>query len=141
MNNKDNYKNAVNQIHASDELKEKAFENARYASSNKYGILKTLLTCAAVFVLVLVGINYLNNDFFAPENPDIAKKPIIQDESEKESVVELAKLPRFKSMNELKDAIKENGGYAITDYMGMNKELALDSAVAESEVSTSITPL
>ncbi len=136
MNNKDNYKNAINQIHASDELKEKVFENAKYTSANQYTFLKVLSTCAAILILSIFGINYLNNDFFAPENPDIAKKPIIQDESEKESVVELAKLPRFKSMNELKDAIKENGGYAITDYMGMNKELALDSAVAESEVST-----
>lgn len=136
MNNKDNYKNAVNQIHASDELKEKVFENAKYTSANQYTFLKVLSTCAAILILSIFGINYLNNDFFAPENPDIAKKPIIQDESEKESVVELAKLPRFKSMNELKDAIKENGGYAITDYMGINKELAFDSAVAESEVST-----
>ena len=136
MNNKDNYKNAVNQIHASDELKEKVFENAKYTSANQYTFFKVLSTCAAILILSIFGINYLNNDFFAPENPDIAKKPIIQDESEKESVVELAKLPRFKSMNELKDAIKENGGYAITDYMGINKELAFDSAVAESEVST-----
>ena len=136
MNNKDNYKNAVNQIHASDELKEKVFENAKYTSANQYTFLKVLSTCAGILILSIFGINYLNNDFFATENPDIAKKPIIQDESEKESVVELAKLPRFKSMNELKDAIKENGGYAITDYMGINKELAFDSAVAESEVST-----
>ena len=136
MNNKDNYKNAINQIHASDELKEKVFENAKYTNANQYTFLKVLSTCAAILILSIFGINYLNNDFFAPENPDIAKKPIIQDESEKESVVELAKLPRFKSMNELKDAIKENGGYAITDYMGMNKELAFDSAIAESEVST-----
>jgi len=28
MNNQDNYKKAIDQIHASDELKEKAFENA-----------------------------------------------------------------------------------------------------------------
>ena len=136
MNNKDNYKNAVNQIHASDELKEKAFENARYASSNKYGILKTLLTCAAVFVLVLVGINYLNNGFLNPENLDIAKGTIIQDESEKETVVELAKLPRFENMKELKKVIKENGGYGSSDYMGMNKEIAFDTAISESEVST-----
>ena len=63
MNNKDNYKNAVNQIHASDELKEKVFENAKYTSANQYTFLKVLSTCAAILILSIFGINYLNNDF------------------------------------------------------------------------------
>ena len=62
MNNKDNYKNAINQIHASDELKEKVFENAKYTSANQYTFLKVLSTCAAILILSIFGINYLNND-------------------------------------------------------------------------------
>lgn len=139
MNNKDNYKKAVDQIHASEDLKEKAFENARYASSSKYSIIKYLSACAAVIVLVLVGINYLNMDSGNPENPYIAKQPVIENDVEKETVVEIAKLPRFENMQQLKDAIKESGGYSATDYMGsgINKELAFDSVeqVAETETA------
>ncbi len=139
MNNKDNYKKAIDQIHASQDLKEKVFENARFDSSNKYGTIKVLSACAAVVVLVLFGINYLNNSFLNPENPYIAKEPIIQNEIEKETIVELAKLPRFESMQELKDAIKESGGYSATDYMGSgtNKEIAFDSVeqIAETETA------
>lgn len=139
MNNKDNYKKAVDQIHASEDLKEKAFENARYASSSKYSIIKYLSACAAVIVLVLVGINYLNMDSGNPDNPYIAKQPIIENDGEKETVVEIAKLPRFENMQQLKDAIKENGGYSATDYMGggINAELAFDSVeqVAETETA------
>ena len=139
MNNKENYKNAVDQIRASQELKEKAFENAKFAGSNKYGAFKKLLTSAAVFVLILIGMNYLNNDFFNPETPYIAKKPAINNELEKETVIEIAKLPRFKNMKELKSVIKENGGYGSINYMDTNKEIAFDGAldaITESAVST-----
>lgn len=139
MNNKENYKNAINQIHANEELKEKAFENARYNNSNKYVALKKLLTSAAVIFLVFVGINYLNNDFKNPEKPYIAKDPTINSELEKETIVAVAKLPKFKNMEELKSVIKENGGYGSINYLGTNKEIAFDSfegALAESEVST-----
>ena len=57
MNNKENYKKAVDQIHASDELKEKTFENAKYAKSNNYTYLKILSTCAVFFIVFLVGLS------------------------------------------------------------------------------------
>ena len=139
MNNKENYKNAVDQIHASQELKEKAFENAKYVGSNKYGAFKKLLTSVAVFALILIGMNYLNNDFFNPETPYIAKEPAINNELEKETVIEIAKLPKFKNMEELKSVIKENGGYGSTNYIDTNKEIAFDAvqdAITESAVST-----
>ena len=126
MNNKENYKNAVDQIRASQELKEKAFENAKYAGSNKYGAFKKLLTSAAVLVLIFVGMDYLNNDFLNPENQHIAKEPTINTE---EDIVEIAKLPRFKNMKELKSVIKENGGYGSINYMDTNKEIAFDGAL------------
>lgn len=138
MNNKDNYKKAIDQIHASQDLKEKAFENARYASSSKYFIIKYLSACAAVIVLVLVGINYLNMDSGSLDNPYIAKQPVIENDIEKETVVEIAKLPKFESMEQLKDVIKENGGYSATDYMGIgtNKELAFDTIEQAVETET-----
>lgn len=123
MNNKDNYKKAIDQIHASDELKEKAFENAKYASSSKYSIIKYLSVCAAVMILVLLGINYLNID---GKSLSIAKKQIIENEVEKEEVIEIAKLPKFENMQQLKNVIKENGGYYESDSMkSINSELAI----------------
>ena len=77
MNNQDNYKKAVDQIHASDELKEKAFENAKYAAkSKKYNALKYLSACAAVIAVCIVGVNQLNlgiND----DNSNVVALPLV----------------------------------------------------------------
>ena len=57
MNNQENYKKAIDQIHASDELKEKAFENINYVKKpKKYYAVKTLLCWVAVTVLFCIGI-------------------------------------------------------------------------------------
>lgn len=103
MNNQDNYKKAIDQIHASDELKEKAFENAKYASkSKKYSALKYLSTCAAVLILFFVGINSMNK-VSNPIDTEFADKS--KDEKVEEIVLANAELPRFKSMEQLKEAL------------------------------------
>ena len=129
MNNQDNYKKAIDQIHASDELKEKAFENAKYAAkSKKYSALKYLSTCAAVLVLFLVGVNYFNSQIKISENPELANKP--EKDVKEEIIVAKGNLPRFKSMEELKEVIKKNGGYSDKEvYYGMNSEITFESAV------------
>ena len=55
MNNKDNYKNAINEIHASDELKNKTLENINQSKKTNFMSLKVLATVAAVFVICLFG--------------------------------------------------------------------------------------
>ena len=104
MNNKDNYKKAIDQIHASEELKEKAFENAKYAAkSKKYNVLKYLSTCAAVLILFFVGINSMNK-VSNPIDAELADKS--KDEKVEEIVLANAELPRFESMEQLKEALK-----------------------------------
>ena len=106
MNNQDNYKKAINQIHASDELKEKAFENAKYAAkSKKYSVLKYLSTCAAILLLCIVGIHQFNFKNQISENPELANKP--EKDVKEEIIVAKGDLTRFKSMEELKDVIKK----------------------------------
>ena len=105
MNNQDNYKKAIDQIHASEELKEKAFENAKYAAkSKKYNVLKYLSTCAAIFILFFIGINSMNKVSNPIVDTEFADKS--KDEKVEEIVIANAELPRFESMEQLKDVLK-----------------------------------
>ena len=109
MNNQDNYKKAIDQIHASEELKEKAFENAKYAAkSKKYNVLKYLSTCAAIFILFFIGINSMNK-VSNPIDTELADK---KEEKIEEIVIANAELPRFESMEQLKEVLKiDTNGY------------------------------
>lgn len=136
MNNKDNYKKAVDQIHASNELKDKAFENAKYAKSNRYSTLKFLSSCAAVLILFFVGINYFNTDL-NKDKTNIAEKS--EEEIVEEIIVANAELPRFESMEQLKEALKvESNGYNGMLFDGV-EQLATEEATTTKSVATSTT--
>ena len=135
-NNQDNYKNAINQIHASEDLKEKAFENAKYtAKSKKYNVLKFLSTCAAVLILFFFGINQFNLGSKISEELELAEKT--EKDIKQEEVIAKVELPRFKNMKELKEAIKKNGGYSEREaiYKGMNSEIVFEPALSTIEDS------
>ena len=126
MNNKDNYKNAINQIHASEDLKSKTLENMTSKKSNNYSLVKFLSTCAAVFLVCVIGVNSLYNN----ENMQIAvnpnEDPIVVENPEKEVVLANADLPRFKNIEELKEALKTE----YISYDGIMKgEIALEESV------------
>ena len=123
MNNKDNYKSAINQIHASEELKSKTLEKLEKSKSNYYSVLKFLSTCAAVFVVCLIGINsvYYEDDLKISKHDDIEKEIGF----EEDVLLANAELPRFESMEELKEVLKVERDY----YGGMNLEMAIDGAV------------
>lgn len=135
MNNKDNYKSAVKQIHASEELKEKAFENARYAVPNKYSKVKFLNTCAAGLVLFLIGINYFNSDI-ETDKTNIAEKT--ENKVKQEILIADEKLPRFESMEQLKSVISANS----RSFYGYNKEFAefdsIDSVATNGAIKKDI---
>lgn len=145
MNNKENYKKAVDQIHASDELKEKTFENAKYAKSNNYTYLKILSTCAVFFIVFLVGFSYFNGDI--DELP--GKIPVAKEDFEQKIELANAELPRFESMEQLKSVLKEsNRGFydsdmylmsdmVVTDSMATNSAVSKGEAVAELESAVS----
>ena len=134
MNNKDNYKNAINRIHASEELKAKTLEKiekSNYKSkSNTYQFLKLLSTCAAVIVLFFIGINSVNYEnekkIAIKDNKDTEKEFIEEndDEIDDETLLANAELTRFKDMDELKEVLK-------TEYRGYYGELdiAFDGAM------------
>ena len=140
MNNKDNYKKAINQIHASERLKEKAFETAKYASSNKYTYLKILSSCAVFLIVFLIGNMYLNepNDI-----SPIDKNPNTNKIGGTEIAVTNIELPKFESMEQLKDAvqIQETKGETIfsgifNDLEIFESEVALDSVTQDEAVTT-----
>ena len=132
MNNKENYKKAVDQIHASDELKEKTFENAKYAKSNNYTYLKILSTCAVFFIVFLVGLSYFNGDI--EELP--GKIPVAKEDFEQKIELANAELPRFESMEQLKSVLKEsNRGFYDSDMYLMSDMIVTDSMATNSAVS------
>lgn len=131
MNNQDNYKKAINQIHASEDLKEKAFENAKYAAkSKKYSALKYLSTCAAIFILFFIGINSMNK-VSNPIDTEFADKT--EDKKIEEIVIANAELPRFESMEQLKEVLKVNSnGYKGMCFDGITNGLEVSVEQSES---------
>ena len=127
MNNQDNYKKAVDQIHASSELKEKAFENAKYAAkSKKYNALTYLSTCAALIAICIIGTNQLNLVTKGNKDTEVAQNP---DKYVKQEVVLAnAELPRFESMEQLKEVLK-------VDSEG-NREVYFDSVITGSAINS-----
>ena len=68
--NKDNYKNAIDQIHASEELKQKTFEKIQN-NKRKYSYIKYLVACTAIFVIAFsVRLVYLNKNTENIENEE-----------------------------------------------------------------------
>ena len=126
MNNKDNYKSAINQIHASEELKSKTLEKLEKPKSNYYSVLKFLSTCAAVFVVCLIGINSM----YYEDNIKISKNDDIEEEIDlgEDILLANAELPRFESMEELKEVLKVERDY----YGGANLEMAVDGALMDT---------
>ncbi|MCI8276761.1 MAG: hypothetical protein HFJ46_02365 [Clostridia bacterium] len=104
--NKDNYKKAINEVHASKDLKEKTINKIKEKKSNKIVYIR-LISSVAVFALIFsIGIfelNYLKRNNISDDNKyTMGNNDKIQIAKEKND------LPRFKSMEELKNVLKEN---------------------------------
>lgn len=117
--NKDNYKNAINQIHPSDELKEKTIRKMKQSKQNKISYIKILSSVAVVLIVFSIGMfefkNYKSDE--ANINNPINVATIKND------------LPRFKDMEELKEALKESSG----DYR--KSTMFSDVALATNELA------
>ncbi len=104
--NKDNYKKAINEVHASKDLKEKTINKIKEKKSNKIVYIR-FISSVAVFALIFsIGIfelNYLKRNNISDDNKyTMGNNDKIQIAKEKND------LPRFKSMEELKNVLKEN---------------------------------
>ena len=128
MNNKDNYKNAINEIHASDELKNKTLENINQSKKTNFMSLKVLATVAAVFVICLFGFDIANNQEYKKIAVKDNKENDVKNEIEKEIFLANAELDRFESIEELKAVLKEEAN---------NREVYFnDGAIFESAMET-----
>ena len=104
--NKDDYKKAINEIHANKDLKEKTINKIKEKKSNKIVYIR-FISSVAVFALIFsIGIfelNYLKRNNISDDNKyTMGNNDKIQIAKEKND------LPRFKSMEELKNVLKEN---------------------------------
>ena len=97
--NKDNYKNAIDQIHASNELKEKTIRKMKQTKQNKISYIKILSSVAVILITFSIGIFEFENYNSEDSNTENIAITIKND------------LPRFKDMKELKEALHENGSY------------------------------
>lgn len=140
MNNKDNYKNAINEIHASDELKNKTLENINQSKKTNFIPLKVLATAAAVFVICLFGFDMANNQEFKNIAVKDNKENEVKNEIEKEIILANAKLERFESIEELKAVLKEeanNKKVYLNDGVILESEMATDSATQSAPTFSS----
>ena len=140
MNNKENYKKAIDQIHASEDLKETAFENAKYAKSNRFSGFKVLSTCAAAVILLLIGMNSFNTNL-EPKNPNLSE--LNKEEKQEEIILANAELPRFKNMQELEEALKVNAGEYKSIYMDgvtttLTESISKEESIAQSETNRDV---
>lgn len=123
--NKDNYKNAINQIHPSDELKEKTIRKMKQSKQNKISYIKILSSVAVVLIVFSIGMfefkNYKSDE--ANINNPINVATIKND------------LPRFKDMEELKEALKESSGDYRKSIMFSDVALATNE-LAQTESAT-----
>ena len=133
-NNRENYKNAINEIHASDELKNKTLESINQSKKTNLFSLKVLATVAAVFVICLFGFDIANNQEFKHIAVKDNKENDVKNEIEKEIILANAELNRFESIEELKKVLKEE---ANNREIYFNDSVIFESAMESDSVAQS----
>lgn len=124
--NKDDYKSAIEQIHASDELKEKTLEKMNKRKTNKLSYLKYLSACAIFILVFSVG-------FIELKKGEPIQGPEFNPNKTEKIATSKNDLPRFESMKELKEVLKENT-YTKSRSNGMVFDSIAESADVNSEV-------
>ena len=116
MKNKDNFKKAMDNIHASDDLKNRTFQKIKDKPKNNVIYMKVLSACAVFAIIFGIG-TYYNG------NPNIIGGLA----NNKSKTVEDLDLPRFENIDELKKVLaKSSSGY------GYNRGLVYEDAMFES---------
>ncbi|MBR2289232.1 MAG: beta-propeller domain-containing protein [Clostridia bacterium] len=102
--NVENYKKAVDQIHASDSLKDRVLEQASGKQKAKKPIyyLRYVAGLAAVVIVAVVGVNFVNKT--KDETLNVKDNLKIEEKDRLASI----DIRRFESVEELKEALKEN---------------------------------
>lgn len=123
--NSDNFKKAMNNIHASEELKKKTLEKMKKEKKNNVIWLKFLTACAMVVVVFSGGVFFykesnINENPIENKNNNIAK---IEDED----------MPRFESLEQLKTVLAKGSNSRTKG--GMIYDLA-ESTMEATESAT-----
>ncbi len=126
--NKENYKKAINQIHPSEELKNKTLEKMLKNENKKLEYLRYIAACAALLMVCLFTKNYLEVESDKTSNKLAIDTKIEQTNND---------LPRFASMKQLKDILKENS--STNRFLEMNVEESLTDSVTKGDVAYSET--
>ncbi len=119
MNNKENFKKAIDQIHATEDLKNRTF-NKIVEKQNKSKILilpKFVAVCCTVAICFTIGFIYLKNK--PEDNPEKNNIAIVSQENEK--------LPRFEDMDQLREVLSKKNNNSYIDYY------TTDGAILEGE--------
>lgn len=126
-NNKENYKKAVEQVHAKESLKEKTLEKMNKPKKKIYKYINYLAACATIILVVGATIAYTKR----PEEVlEITKDQI---KEIKEVAVDL---PRFESMEQLKDILEKKYGGNRNILSSKNEEVDSFTENVTSDLST-----
>ena len=129
MNNKENYKKAIENIHASEKLKRQTFEKITENRKRRLN-LKFVYAFASIAIVLSVGSLYTKQI----EKNNNSEIPVVSNNQ----TAEKNDIPRFASLDELKNVLKENTremykGTAITG------GLVVEDALATTNKAESIT--
>ena len=123
--NKENYKNAINQIHPSEELKNQTFEKiVQKKKSKRIAITRYVAACAVFVICLSVGAFYVKEKQVT--------NPVVIDEKPQTIANAENDLPRFKDMDQLKEVIKTKGSKDIYKNARSTLEIADAATTADS---------
>lgn len=123
MKNKDNFKKAMDNIHASDDLKNRTFQKIKDKPKNNVIYMKVLSACAVFAIIFGIG-TYYNG------NPNIIGGLA----NNKSKAAEDLDLPRFENIDELKKVLaKSSSSY------GYNRGVIYEDAMFEITDAKSTT--
>ncbi len=122
MNNKDNFKKAMDNIHASEELKNKTFEKLKNKPKKNNLVFIKLLSACAVFALVF-GIGT-----FYHGNPNIIQMANNGNKTNVETKND--ELPRFKDIKQLKYVLSKNS--SGSSYWNTKSDVMMAESITDS---------
>lgn len=129
MKNNENYKKAMDKIHASENLKNQTFEKIINKPNKKIIYMKYLSACAMVVIMFSIGMFYTNK---TNQNAPINKNNVV-------ALDEKNNLSRFEDIEELKEVLKEgesnNRDILVTDTI-FAESFASNALEEKAEAST-----
>ncbi len=124
--NKDNYKKAIDEIHASEELKQKTFEKiTQNTEKNKIIPFRKLLAACAVIVIMFSVITL----YYERNKPNEEQLPHENQETKTIAKKEKNDLPRFENIEQLREVLKENSN---SRDLNKSEGIALDTIMTNT---------